>query len=409
LFPIVDATPRAATIKGSKPRFRPYMVAAMEPEHSCDPAALRANFKTRMEAFARREIQGRDELRDCKTMPPALWRAIGDAGLARIALPREYGGGGGDLRALAVAAEALSAHGGVKGVATSWLSRQLIARLQIMAHGTPEQRQTYLPALAAGDITPCLAISEPGAGAHPKHLTTSARRDGDDFVISGEKSYLANGPIADIFLVLAITDVVEGRKHYSILIVPRDAPGMEFTDGVKIDFLRPAPHCGLRLHDVRVPAANLLGTPGDAFEQISLPMRTAEDALFAATIAGSMRHLLVRLAGELDSGALDDESLRTLGRLSVAPDGLSALAFRAAGLLDQDAAGNAGQVAAISASARDWARTINQQICALMAQKNFSPSDGLAAEYRDIDKTLGIARSAHAIMAQRRARDLLAP
>jgi hypothetical protein len=93
----------------------------------------------------------------------------------------------------------------------------------------------------------------------------------------------------------------------------------------------------------------------------------------------------------------------------VAPDGLSALAFRAAGLLDRDAAGNAGQVGAISASARDWARTINQRISALMARNNFTPSGGLAAEYRDIDKTLGIARSAHAIMAQRRARALLAP
>ena len=361
-----------------------------------------------MEAFARREIHGHDELRDCKIMPPALWRAIGDAGLAGIALPREYGGLGGDLRALAVAAEALSAQGGVKGVATSWLGRQLIARLQILAHGTPAQRQAYLPALAVGNITPCLAISEPGAGAHPKHLTTSARRDGGDFVISGEKAYLTNGPIADIFLVLAITGVIKGRKHYSILIVPRDAPGMEFTDGVEIDFLRPAPHCGLRLHDVRVPAANMPGCKGDAFERISLPMRIAEDALFAATIAGSMRHLLARLAGKMDGGALKGEGLSELGWLAVAPDGLSALAFRAAGLLDRDAAGNAGLVADISASARDWARTINDRIGALMAGGALAPSDGLAAEYRDIDKTLGIARSAHIIMAQRRARALLA-
>ena len=408
MFPILTPAPRGTAIKGSKRRSRPYMVAAMKPENSCGAAALRAEFKTRMEEFARREIHGHDELRDCKTMPPKLWRAIGDAGLAGIALPREYGGGGGDLRALAVAAEALTAQGGVKGIATSWLGRQLVARLQILAHGTPAQRQAYLPALAAGDITPCLAISEPGAGAHPKHLTTHARRDGGDFVISGEKAYLTNGPIADIFLVLAITDVAAGRKRYSILIVPHDAPGMEFTDGVEIDFLRPAPHCGLRLHDVRVPAANLLGGNGDAFEGISLPMRTAEDALFAATIAGSMRHLLARLAGELDGGALDDEGLSELGRLAVAPDGLSALAFRAAELLDMDAAGNAGQVAAISASARDWARTMNDRIGALMTCGNFVPSDGLAAEYRNIDKTLGIAKSAHVIMAQRRAGTLLA-
>jgi len=372
-----------------------------------DDDALRAKFKARMEIFARREIQGHDELRDCGTMPPDLWRAIGDAGLAKIGLPREHGGDGGDLRALAVAAEALTAQGGVKGVATSWLGRQLVARLQILAHGTPTQHQAYLPGLAAGDTTPCLAISEPGAGAHPKHLTTRARRDGGDFVISGEKTYLTNGPMADIFLVLAITDIVEGRKRYSILIVPRDAPGMEITPGVKIDFLRPAPHCGLRLHDVRVPASSLLGAEGDAFERMSLPMRTTEDALFAATIAGSMRHQLARLAQEI--GTLDDESLSELGRLAVAPDGLSALAYRAAALLDQDAAGNAEAVARISAAARDWAGTLNHRIGALMARCAFTPSAGLAAECRDIDKTLGIARGAHVIMARRRAKSLLTP
>lgn len=380
----------------------------MKAEFTGDAAASRAKLKTRVEAFARREIDGHDELRDQESMPPALWRAIGDAGLARIGLPTEFGGDGGDLRALAVAAEALTARGGVKGVATSWLGRQLVARLQILAHGTPAQRHAYLPGLAAGRITPCLAISEPGAGAHPKHLATRARRDGDAFVISGEKAYLTNGPIADIFLVLAITDVVEGRKRYSILIVPRDTPGMEFTDGVKIDFLRPAPHCGLRLHDVRVPAANLLGPQGDAFERMSLPMRTTEDALFAATLSGSMRHQLARLAEELDGGALDGEDLSEFGQLAAAPDGLSALAYRAAALLDSDAEGNAALVASISAAARDWARAVNERIGALMTRCAFTPSAGLAAECRDIDKTLGIARGAHAVMAQRRARALLA-
>jgi len=369
---------------------------------------LRARFSARMKEFARREIDGHDELRECETMPPDLWRAIGDAGLARIALPPEYGGDGGDLRALAAAAEALTAHGGVKGVATSWLGRQLIARLQLLKHGTPAQRDTYLPRLASGEITPCLAISEPGAGAHPKHLATSAKRDGDTYVITGEKAYLTNGPIADIFLVLAITGMDGTRKRFSILIVPRDAPGMEFTEGVKIDFLRPAPHCGLRLNGVRVPVANLLGSEGDAFEQMSLPMRTTEDALFSATIAGSMRHQLTRLAAEIGGGALDDEGLGELGRLAVVPDGLSALAHRAAALLDTDAAANAGPVANIAAAARDWARTANDRIGALMARANFTPSSGLAAECRDIDMTLGIARGAHIVMARRRADALLA-
>jgi len=374
---------------------------AKEPQ--IDLAALRA----RAEAFARREIAARNDLRDHDVIPADLWQAIGDAGLTGVGLPEEYGGMGGDLRAIAVAGEALAAAGGVKGVVTCWLSRQLNARQQILEHGTEEQRRKYLPDLAAGRLTPALAISEPGAGAHPKHLSTTARRAGGDYVLNGEKAYLTNGPIADIFLVLAITGAENGRKRFSLFIVPKDTAGIAVTEGVKVDFLRPAPHCGLRLTDVRIPAANLLGPEGDAFPAISLPMRKTEDAMFAATMAGSIRHQIDRLAGELAGRALDEAALAELGRLAAAPDGLAALGYRAVELIDLNAEQDPDQVSRISASARDWAQGLQDRIAAFMEDTGLEPSPGLAAETRDIVKTLGIARSAHAIQAQRRARTLI--
>ena len=384
---------------------------AMHAEPSTELALLRASIQQRVEAFARREIAGRDDLRDRAVIPPDLLRAIGDAGLAGIALPAEYGGLGGDLRTLAVAAEAMAAAGGVKGVVTTWLSRQLTARLHILGHGTADQRTAYLPKLAAGMLMPCLAISEPGAGAHPKHLSTRAERDGDTFVLNGEKAYLTNGPIADIFLVLAVTGIAKGRKQFSVLIVPRETPGLEITEGVKIDFLRPAAHCGVRLEDARVPAANLLGPEGDAFTAISLPMRRAEDALFAASIAGSMRHQIARLARELAGGSdgrsLDDEVLVEMGRLATAPEGLSAMAHRATELLDRDPEKNADAVVNIAASARDTARALQGRIRPLVERGGLQPSPGLEAETRDIEKTLGVARSAHDILARRRALALI--
>lgn len=384
---------------------------AMHAEQSTEMASLRDSIKERVEAFARREIAGRDDLRDCAVVPPDLLRAIGDAGLAGIALPTEVGGLGGDLRTLAIAAEAMAATGGVKGVVTIWLSRQLTARLHILGHGSTDQRNAYLPQLAAGNLTPCLAISEPGAGAHPKHLSTRAERDGDTYVLNGEKAYLTNGPIADIFLVLAVTGVENGRKMFSVLIVPRETPGLEITEGVKIDFLQPASHCGIRLDNVRVPAANLLGPEGDAFAAISLPMRRAEDAIFAASIAGSIRHQIARLAGELAGGSdgrsLDDELLVELGRLMTVPDGLSAMAYRAAELLDADPETYADQVTNIAASARNGARVMQEQVRSLMDRCGVKPSPGLQAEARDIEKTLGIARSAHDIQARRRALALI--
>jgi len=368
-----------------------------------DPAALAAWVRD----FALREIVPRGDLRAHAVIPSDLWKAIGDAGLARIGLPEAYGGDGGDLRSLAVAAEAMAAACGVRGVVNPWLGRQLNARQQILLHGSEEQRQRYLPGLAAGTLTPCLAISEPKAGAHPKYLSATAERDGDDFVLNGEKAYLSNGPIADFFMVLAITGTENGRKRFSALIVPRDTPGLELTEGVKIDFMRPAPHCGLRLTDVRVPTANLLGQEGDAFETISLPMRRTEDALFAASIAGAMRHQLAALGQAIGTVALEDDQVAELGRLAAVPDGLFAIAYRAAELLDLDADTNADAVSAMAAAARDWAGQSQERVRSLIDALGIDLPPMLADETRDLEKGLGIARSAHDIRARQRARALL--
>lgn len=385
------------------------MVLAM-PEPAPDlTAAQSAVIDALITAFARREIDGHDDLHNRDSMPPELWRAIGAASLARIALPKVFGGTGGGFRVLAAAAETMSAEGGVMGVVTSWLARQLQSRMLFLDHGDAAQRATYLPDLAAGRLTPALAISEPRAGAHPKYLAAAAIRDGDDYVLNGEKAYVTNGPIADLFLVLAITGTEESRKRFSILIVPRDTPGLTLTDGVKIDFLHPAPHCGLRLQNVRVPRSGLLGPEGDAFDAMSLPMRRVEDALALATLAGALRHQIARLARELAGHALNDNSLSELGMLAMAPDGLSALAGRATALLDDDLDNHADHVAGIAGAGREWGRMLVQRMAALMKTEGFAPSPGLAAECRDIEKSLGIARAVHIIQAQRRARALLRP
>lgn len=127
---------------------------------------------------------------------------------------------------MAAAASRLSARGGVLGVTVSWLCHLMTARLHMAGRGTAAQRDHWLPRLAAGDSTLSLAISEPGAGAHPKHLATRAVRDGDDYVLDGEKTYLTNGPLADAFLVLAVTGAADGRKTFSAILVPADAPGL---------------------------------------------------------------------------------------------------------------------------------------------------------------------------------------
>jgi acyl-CoA dehydrogenase len=369
--------------------------------------AQSAVFTTLIAEFARLEIDGRDDLRDHAVIPDKLWKSIGAASLARIGLPMEYGGVGGGFRVLADAAETMTAEGGVMGVTTSWLGRQLVSRLQLLEHGNVTQRDAYLRELAAGRMTACLAISEPGAGAHPKRLRASAERDGDDYVLNGDKAYVTNGPIADLFLVLAITGEVEGRKRFSLFIVPRGTPGLSLNEGIKVDFLHPAPHCGLRLRNVRIPASNMLGAEGDAFDAVSLPMRRAEDALSLATLAGAIRHQIRRLCREIGRRPLDDAVLTELGALAAAPDALSVLAAEASDLLDADA--DADHVADLFAAGKDWAGIIEGRIHALIGRASIAISPGLAAEGRDIEKSLGIARATHIIHAQRRARALLGP
>ena len=365
-------------------------------------ADLRQNLKQRAANFARDYIATKANLRDHSVVPKDLWRAVGEAGLAQIALPEAFGGAGGDLRALAMASEAMAEIGGNLGMVTSWMGRQLISRLHILGHGTTDQRKAYLPDLASGLTTPCLAISEPDAGAHPKHLTTEARREGANFILNGEKAYLTNGPMADIFLVLAITGRKGPRKQYSVFIVPRDTAGMELTEGVKIDYLRPSPHCGITLENVAVPAENLLGPEGDAFAAISIPMRRAEDAVFAASKAGAIRHIMDAIYREFPSLAENEECLTELGKLSAASTGLGALAFHGAKLLDMDPVTNADEVGAIAASAREWASSLHERITALIAGTGIAPSTTLAAACRDLEKSLGIARGAYAIQARNR-------
>ena len=372
-----------------------------------DMETLRSRLRERAVAFATNEIEPRDDLLECDRPPEDLWRAFGVSGMTTIGLPPEAGGDGGDLRAMALVGEAIAAKGGNLGLAGAWMARQLCARLHILGHGSAAQKSTFLPDLAAGLSTPCFAVSEPGAGAHPKHLRTEAIRDGDGYIINGEKAYLTNGPIADLILLLAITGVVDGRKQYSIFLVPRATPGIEETEGVKIDFLKPSCHCGMKFTDVRVSAEALLGLEGDAFATFSLPMRRIEDAISAANKAGAFRYQVDRLGFEVSDIELDKEQLAEFGCLAAAPDGLSALAYRAVELLDIDPEGNVEAVEAITAAGRDWIGGLQERVAAFIEQAGLTPSPRLAAITHDIVKTIGIAGGSHAIRAERRARGLM--
>ena len=162
---------------------------------------------------------------------------------------------------------------GLLGEGGAWAGRQVVARFFIEGFGNAEQRTAWLPRLAS------VAISEPRVGAHPKLLTTRAEEDGDGYCIFGEKAWVSNGPLAEVFIVFAVTAVVEGRKRYSAFLVPRDTPGLSINEAAEYRALAPSRHCGLRLDGCRVPRSAMLGPPGAAYETMALPFRDVEDAV----------------------------------------------------------------------------------------------------------------------------------
>lgn len=184
-------------------------------------------------------------------------------------------------------------------------TRQVVARFFLEGFGTSEQRERWLPCLAA------VAISEPRVGAHPKLLNTRAEQVANGYRIFGEKAWVTNGPLADVFIVLAITAIEAGRKRYSAFLVPRDTPCLAIDEAPQYRALMPSRHCGLKLDGCHVAHSALLGGAATAYETMALPFRDVEDAVGTFGLLGAFRFVLKRLA----QGASDDAATLSLGKL----------------------------------------------------------------------------------------------
>ncbi|HWK35237.1 acyl-CoA dehydrogenase family protein [Sphingomonas sp.] len=197
----------------------------------------------------------------------AFWRQAGEAGLLGAAIPAEYGGGGGDFRHDVVLVEQVAKHG-VEGFALSL--HNVIILPYILAHGTEEQKRRWLPKLCSGERVAAIAMSEPGAGSDLQAIRTTALRDGDGYRINGAKTFISNGQIADLIVVVAKTDPAQGARGVSLLVVETDAVE-GFRRGQALDKIGQDAQdtSELFFDDVWVPADNLLGSvEGQGFRQL---------------------------------------------------------------------------------------------------------------------------------------------
>jgi alkylation response protein AidB-like acyl-CoA dehydrogenase len=249
----------------------------------------------RVDRWAAEHLANRAHAEDRASVDAAcrdLVRALGLAGLTRYSVPDDGGRAPGqstaaapfDVRALALIRETLAWH---DGLADFVFAMQGLGSGAISLAGAPELKRRYLPRVAAGEAIPAFALSEPDAGSDVAAIRCSARRDGDAYVLDGEKTWISNGGIADFYCVFARTSAPELRadgsaaaRGISAFVVEAGTAGFEIKS--RIDVIAPHPLATLAFSGCRIPLEQRLGAEGDGFK---LAMRTLD--VFRTSVAGA--------------------------------------------------------------------------------------------------------------------------
>ena len=212
--------------------------------------------------FAQDEITPRAAQIDASNeFPLDLWQKMGTLGILGVTVAEQYGGSNMGYLAHVVAMEEISRASSSVGL--SYGAHSNLCVNQIHKNGTEEQRQKYLPKLCSGEHVGALAMSEPGAGSDVVSMKLKAEKQGDVYVLNGNKMWITNGPDADTYVIYAKTDMQAGSKGITAFIVERDLPG--FSRAQKLDKLgmRGSNTCELVFEDCPVPATNVLGNEGE--------------------------------------------------------------------------------------------------------------------------------------------------
>jgi alkylation response protein AidB-like acyl-CoA dehydrogenase len=191
----------------------------------------------------------------------AFWSKAGEAGLLCPTVPEEYGGPGLDFGFNAVIDEELAYAGSTAGIT---LHSDIVADY-LVAYGSEEQKRHWLPRMVSGETATAIAMTEPGAGSDLQGIRTTARRDGNHYVLNGSKTYITNGQHADLVIVVAKTDSSLGAKGVSLILVEADREG--YARGRNLDKIgfHSQDTSELFFNDVRVPITNCLGEEGSGF------------------------------------------------------------------------------------------------------------------------------------------------
>ena len=248
-------------------------------------------FRDQFRRFAAKEIEPKiEEWNERGMSDRATWRRMGEEGFLGANAPAEYGGAGGDFLYDAIIMEEMAY---LRAHALMMSLHSNICLPYITTYGTEEQKRKYVPGAVGGEILLGIAMTEPGTGSDLANVQTKALRDGDSYVLNGAKTFISNGQIGDLFIVVAKTDPAAKPAHkgVSLLLVEADTPG--FVRGRKLDKLglRGQDTSELAFEDCRVPIANLLGREGEGFRMLMEKLQQERLCIAVGSIASCRRAL----------------------------------------------------------------------------------------------------------------------
>ena len=336
----------------------------------------------------------------------ALVAKLGEAGFLGLTIAD----GALDVRSLAIARATLAYHSGLADFA---FAMQGLGSGAISLFGTARQRAQYLSQVASGQLIAAFAMTEPATGSDAANIATSATRDGDDYVINGEKTYISNGQFADVITLFARTGEADGARGISAFILPGGTPGLEVAE--RIHAIAPHPLARLTLTDVRLPANAMLGLPGEGFK-VAMQTLTLFRVTVGAAALGFARRALDEAIAFSTSRKLGDATLAdnavtqaNLAEMALAIDASALLIARAAWAQDKpEIAGDDNRRAAAMAKlhATEAAQKVIDMAVQLHGGVGVTKGAVVESLYREI-RALRIYEGASEVQRVIIARDLL--
>jgi acyl-CoA dehydrogenase len=347
---------------------------------------------------------------DADAATKTLVARLGAAGFLRHCVPRAHGGISEEIdsRALCIIRETLAY---ADGLADFSFAMQGLGTGAISLAGSEAMKARILPRIARGELISGFALTEPEAGSDVAALSTSAEHDGDDYILNGEKIFISNGGIADVYTVFARTGEAPGTRGISAFVVfAEKAPG--FVVAERIETIAPHPLARLRFENCRVPASQLLGAPGEGFK---LAMRTLDifRASVAAAALGFARRALDEAiahahARKMFGATLGDlpTAQSTLGEMATAIDAASLLTLRTAWRRDVQKLPTTREAAMAKMTATENAQWVIDQALQLFGGRGVRVGEITERLYREI-RALRIYEGATEVQKLIIGRDLM--